>query len=349
MPLRRTSLTTSIALIATTAAIAGCPTPNPGDGGDVVSENVGQDVVTDRGGGGDVMGDVGQDIVTPPDADATITPDASDGSMGDARADADATTSDGDGGGGACSGSVDPMQYYLYSPTVSYQELDQTPIMITARYFQAVAMPSNFTTPAPPEDMAGDCVFHMLPAAGSMSYNTAPTSNVGDMSLTQGTTFRALWHYDTTMNRYTPDLTMAMNPMPGMPMTFMVAGGDGGVGGMVTLNYPPRPTVASIHYPATIMSGHDMDIDWDVPADLPAGQVMTLLLQDSTSRQNVTLCAVPACRGTINVPARLMSHYPAASQIFVNIRYTSIADVPPPSRSLRLLLVNGVNNRMTVM
>jgi hypothetical protein len=186
-------------------------------------------------------------------------------------------------------------------------------------YYSRVVMPTVGSA-VPPDDMAGNCVYHALALTGSAARNAAPTLNAGMIRATQGTQLISLT-YDPVMMAYLDDESMGEGIMFEMPVTFDVAGGHDIAAMRQMITMPPRADDTTFAGPASISLSNPNVFTWTTPIDTSGDLAVALILQDSTDAR-VIVCVAPACAGSLTVPPTIVArHYAVGVALFQETAY----------------------------
>jgi len=281
--------------------------------GDADAGDARADAARDSGNNDPDMG-FPDDVVT---AEDVVTTDASDAST-------DASTC-------PATNPFDAVNYWAYKNRIMFWRSDNSAAPGgTNPNNSAFIFAKAVDAPAPTERV-GDCVYYPVRLGGSVARNDAPSLNFGTLVATQpGTAWTWTVNYDNTMMSYVPVGQPTGFLEPGRTVNLTLAGGPNGAAASVMAMFP-GPAIENTGINRGVASrSREMVISLTVPhTDLPADVAMYMIGLDAMNGfSNAIVCAVPACRGRITVPASMMAHYTSGSIMAVRVGIERQVPIP---------------------
>jgi uncharacterized protein YjbI with pentapeptide repeats len=346
-----------VALVAGAGLTLGCPSSGNLDGGtDVQGTDVqGTDVQGTDVQGTDVQGTDVQGTDVQPDVQGTdvqgtdvqgdVALDAAVDVPGDVRADVPTDTAP------ACSpdagAASDPANAIFRGDFIFTARLDTT-AGGGSDDTQVATTVINDVMQSPPDDTAGSCIFQAGFLTGSMARNAAPNVDLGTITVTQGSS-QFTMTYSATSHMYVVDTTMAAGFLPEMPVMLHTAGGTGfstPLSAMVNAPFFPIATGMTVTFPAMLSRTAGTTITWTVPPN--ASDQVAVFWTFSPRFANNVICVVPACVGSLTIPASMSNHYPAGATAVGGLLFERRATLMAGTRPIRWSMGMGVQTRFSV-
>jgi hypothetical protein len=252
--------------------------------------------------------------------DVTVV-DASDSGPADTARDApvDANT---------CTFRPDPTRYFFVH---NFVNVGNGSNIMTGANNSLAGFSIKSIAPVTPTETSpnGQCFYNTIKQRGSDAANTAPSVNIGNIHVTDGTR-TGVFTWNGTTYAFS-GIASTQLATPGAITSYSIDPiTDGGAARTGMFAFPPLMTPALVAaVPSTVSRSMPFTFDITPPTGAGSGpDLATVLWIFDETANNVVVCAVPACSGHISVPASMMMHFNETQMITTTIAFARSVVAP---------------------